>query len=153
MVFHMLKGLVGEDVFYASLRGFIRAREFQLATWQDLIGAFEKASGRKLEWFFTQWLELKGTVSFQIKDARIVYFNGVPTVTFTVFQADEPYRFLLPVKVLTDEGAVYSRRSSMKTTISCELLRKKSFLPSYRGSWGMKKGSFRSRRKRKSTRI
>lgn len=109
MLFHMLNGLLGEDAFYDALKGFLREKRFRLASWQDLKAAFEKVSERELGWFFAQWLERKGTVSFEIKDPGVTYVKGVPTVSFSVVQTGEPYRFLLPVKIITDAGMVYER--------------------------------------------
>jgi uncharacterized iron-regulated protein len=109
MVFHMLKELVGEDVFYASLKGLVREKKFELASWNDMMESFEKASGRDLEWFFTQWIGRKGVATFKIKDPRVIFLKGVPTVTFSVVQNSGPYRFSLPVKIVTEEGEVSER--------------------------------------------
>jgi aminopeptidase N len=106
MVFHMLRNVLGEDIFYDSLRGFIEEKKFEPASWADLREAFERASGRDLEGFFTQWLTRKGVASFEIKDPRVTFVKAVPTVSFSVVQPAEPYSFTLPVKIITDGGEV-----------------------------------------------
>jgi aminopeptidase N len=106
MVFHMLKNLVGEDIFYTSLRELVSEKKFQLASWDDIRGSFEKASGMDLGWFFTQWLTRKGVVTFEIEDPLVLFVKAVPTVFFSVVQPDEPYRFDLPVRIITEEGEV-----------------------------------------------
>jgi aminopeptidase N len=106
MLFHMLKKLVGDDTFYSALKNFIKEKEFQKASWDDLRMAFEKASGRSLEWFFSQWLTRKGVISIEIRNPRVVVSKGVPTVSFEIIQTGQPYMFNLPVKINTDKGGI-----------------------------------------------
>jgi aminopeptidase N len=63
MFFHMLKGLVGEEAFYASLRSFIGKNMFRRASWRDIRAAFEENTGEDLLWFFRQWLTRKDVPS------------------------------------------------------------------------------------------
>jgi aminopeptidase N len=63
MLFNMLNNEIGDDAFYRGLKGLIRERAFQEATWDYVRMAFENASGRNLEWFFNQWLYRKGEIS------------------------------------------------------------------------------------------
>lgn len=104
MFFHMLKGLVGEKAFYASLKSFIDREMFRPASWRDIRAAFEEDTGEDLRWFFKQWLTRKDVPSVEITDPAVFYPDGVPTVSFRVRQGGEPYTFTLPVKVVTDEG-------------------------------------------------
>jgi aminopeptidase N len=106
MLFHMLKKLVGDDTFYSALKSFIKEKEFQKASWDDLRMAFEKASGKSLEWFFSQWLTRKGVISIEIRNPRVVVSKGVPTVSFEVIRTGQPYLFNLPVKINTDKGGI-----------------------------------------------
>jgi aminopeptidase N len=104
MLFHMLKNLVGDEVFADALRGFIKEKAYQEASWDDIRGAFEKASGKNLEWFFTQWLNRKGIPSVEIREPRVVVLKGMPTVVFDVVQTDESYLLNLSVKIRTDKA-------------------------------------------------
>lgn len=106
MVFHMLNNLVGEKIFLSALQELIREKKFSEASWTDVEGAFEKAAGENLEWFFSQWLERKDVPSLYIKDARVVVLNGVPTISFEVLQKGQPYKLSLPVKVVTEKGEI-----------------------------------------------
>jgi aminopeptidase N len=106
MVFHMLNNLVGEKIFLSALQELIGEKKFSEASWTDIEGAFEKATGENLEWFFSQWLERKDVPSLYIRDARVVVFNGVPTISFEVLQKGEPYKLSLPVKVVTEKGEI-----------------------------------------------
>jgi aminopeptidase N len=56
VVLHMLRRLVGDDVFFASLRDFYSSRRFRKAGTDDLREVFEARSGRSLERFFERWI-------------------------------------------------------------------------------------------------
>lgn len=106
MMFHMLRNLIGDDVFYSALKGLIKEKKFQEASWDDVKAAFEKASGKDLGWFFGQWLTRKGLISIEIKDPRVVILNGFPTVFFDITQKREPYEFNISLKINTDKGEI-----------------------------------------------
>ncbi|MEW6003139.1 MAG: M1 family aminopeptidase, partial [Nitrospirota bacterium] len=106
MFFHMLKNLIGDDLFYTALKEFIKEKKFQEASWDDLNRVFERASGKNLHWFFDQWLLRTGIISMEIKDAKVEILKGVPTVSFEIIQKEQPFRFDLPVKINTEKGEI-----------------------------------------------
>jgi len=56
-VIKQLVAYVGIDSFRAGLRAYFRAHAWRNATFEDLLGALEAASGRPLRKFAAQWLE------------------------------------------------------------------------------------------------
>jgi aminopeptidase N len=56
VVLHMLRRLVGDDAFIASLRDFYSSRRFRKAGTNDLREIFEARSSRSLERFFERWV-------------------------------------------------------------------------------------------------
>ncbi|MEW6067610.1 MAG: ChaN family lipoprotein [Nitrospirota bacterium] len=106
MVFHMLRNLTGDDLFYKALRSFIHQNKFKEASWDDLRTAFEKESGKNLEQFFNQWLNRKGLISIEIKNPRVIVLKGIPAVSFEIIQKGEIYEFNLPLKIKTDKGEI-----------------------------------------------
>lgn len=104
MLFHMLYNQIDDDAFYGGLKGLIKEKASQEATWDDIRTAFEKASGRKLDWFFNQWLYRKGAISIEIEDPRVTVLNETPTVSFRFIQTGEPYQFNLSLRINTDKG-------------------------------------------------
>ena len=56
MVLHMLRRTLGEDAFFDGLRRFYNDRRFEKAGTDDLLRAFEAASGRRLTAFFDRWI-------------------------------------------------------------------------------------------------
>ena len=60
MVFHMLREILGKDLFFATLRRFSKQYGGKEASWEDIEKIFEEAAGRKLGRFFSQWLDRPG---------------------------------------------------------------------------------------------
>jgi aminopeptidase N len=104
MLFHMLKNLVGNDIFNSALQEFIAEKKFSDASWKDIEKVFEKVSGKDLKWFFSQWLTRSDVPSFEVKDLRVVVIKGLPRVYFEIFQTGKPFKFALPVRIITEKG-------------------------------------------------
>ena len=60
MLFVMLEDEIGAEAFSHAIRSFWTQHRFRTAGWEDLRAAFERAAGRSLEGFFSQWLERRG---------------------------------------------------------------------------------------------
>lgn len=67
MVLHMLRRLLGDEAFFAGIRGFYTDWKFRKAGTDDFRRAMERASGRDLNRFFETW----------------IYGSAVPRVKFT----------------------------------------------------------------------
>lgn len=69
-ILHMLRNYVGDDAFFESLKLYLTENKFQPAEIHHLRLAFEKVTGKDLNWFFNQWFldsghpELKITQEF-----------------------------------------------------------------------------------------
>ena len=51
MVFHMLRGLIGDEAFWEGLSLVYREKLFQSASWSDFQSAFEQTGNRTLQGF------------------------------------------------------------------------------------------------------
>ncbi len=105
MVFHMLKNLVGEDLFINTLKVIINEKSFQNVSWDDIKSSFEKSSGKNLDGFFSQWLDRKGLPLFEINNLSVKILDGKQTVTFNIIQKEEPYIIDVPVEIITANGS------------------------------------------------
>ena len=56
MVLHMLRRLLGDEVFFGGVRRYYNEMRFRKAGTDDLIRAFEAESGRSLAAFFERWI-------------------------------------------------------------------------------------------------
>ncbi len=59
-VLHMLRHEVGNDVFWRGIRDYYAAHRNANARTSDFQSIMEKVSGKKLDWFFGQWLHQPG---------------------------------------------------------------------------------------------
>ncbi len=106
MLFHMLENMVGRETFLKSLRTLIENNKFKRASWADVEKPFELESGMSLGWFFSQWLDLKGVPSFEVRYPGVPVLKGVPAASFELVQRGKPYRVELPVKIITGKGEI-----------------------------------------------
>jgi hypothetical protein len=93
-VLHMLRRLLGDDVFFSGLRRFYADRRYQKAGTEDLERALEAESGRVLDRFFERWIYGTdiprvrystslgdGTVNVRFEQAADLVFDLPVTVT------------------------------------------------------------------------
>jgi aminopeptidase N len=60
LILHMLRNIVGDDAFFASLNRYLNEKEYQAVEVHDLRLAFEETTGQDLNWFFNQWFLQEG---------------------------------------------------------------------------------------------
>lgn len=100
LIFHMLRGELGEEVFTAGIRRFWEAFRFKDASWNDLRTVFEQVSARDLKPFFTQWVERVGAPTLHLSGASVQ--DGHVAITL---RQDQPvYVLSVPVVVETSTG-------------------------------------------------
>lgn len=59
-VLHMLRKYLGDEAFYASLNYYLTKHAYSSVEIHDLRLAFEKVTGKDLNWFFNQWFLASG---------------------------------------------------------------------------------------------
>jgi aminopeptidase N len=55
-VLHMMRQILGENAFWSSLRHYLTKHRHGSVETRDLARAVEEATGRVLDWFFSQWV-------------------------------------------------------------------------------------------------
>ncbi len=96
MVFHQLRKIIGDSLFFKTFQKFYHDFKFREASWSHIRQTAEQIYKSDLDWFFNQWLTRKGAPEIEIPAAN--YKNG--TLSFTLKQnGDELYRLLIPVKI------------------------------------------------------
>lgn len=103
MVFHMLRRLAGDAVFYTAVNDLIKSRASEKTSWDDIKTVFETALQKELEWFFEQWLERKGQPVIYIKNVKIEPKGLKSVVSFEVAQREKPYTISLPISLITNK--------------------------------------------------
>jgi aminopeptidase N len=65
-VLHMLRNLVGDDAFFASLKLYLERNAYRSVEINNLRLAFEEVTGQDLQWFFDQWFLRPGHAELNI---------------------------------------------------------------------------------------
>jgi aminopeptidase N len=121
MVFQMLKNLVGERTFYEALRAFINNNRFRPASWADIRTSFEKVSGKKLDWFFSQWVGEKGEPNIGLKNVAVNYRGSKAIVSFDLVQKGKAYQLSVPVVLRSKEGQTRLSSDISKGTANLDI--------------------------------
>ena len=100
LVLHMLRDLVGDDAFFASLRLYLQQHAYNSVEAADLREAFEEVTGTDLNWFFDQWFFGKGHPVLDVKQNYDEVSKQL-TVDITQTQEELGYKdiFRLPIEI------------------------------------------------------
>ena len=112
MVFHMLRRMIGDDLFYQSLRKFYKEKIWQQASWKDIQKIFEETGKMDLAWFFEQWVNQAGAPFIELGKTEVEKSNDgwltkveiVQTCPQTILGEGNPYRLFLPIHLELDDG-------------------------------------------------
>ncbi|MGZ5282260.1 MAG: M1 family aminopeptidase [Bacteroidia bacterium] len=99
LVLHMLRTILGDEVFYKALHNYLKDNAFKTVEIHQLRIAFEEASGQDLNWFFDQWFLKAGHPSLVIKQQ---YNKSKNTLVLHVEQTQKGKNiplFKMPVEV------------------------------------------------------
>ena len=106
-VFHMARRTIGDDNFWAALRGVYQDFSFRQAAWSDFKSAFVAASDwpkDAAETFFSQWIERKGAPRLSISKTETSGAGGNWQTTVALAQEKPYYHLDVPVRVTTEKG-------------------------------------------------
>lgn len=96
-ILHMLRNYLGDDAFFAGITEFLKTYEYQNAEAHQLRLAFEKVSGKDLNWFFNQWYFGSGHPKLNYTST---YEPVKKQVTLVINQSqDQPFEFPLAIDV------------------------------------------------------
>lgn len=112
-VLHMLRGVMGDEAFWAGIRSYYRSHRDGSATTADFRGEMERASGKDLRVFFDQWLTRGGLVRL---DGDWRYQAGSGTVSIRLTQRDRSRLFSMPIQI-----AVYAAGNATPTITTVQL--------------------------------
>lgn len=104
MVFHELREIYGNELFFAAIREFLHDNSFREASWNDIQRAFEKITGKKLESYFGYWLGRKDIPRLEVKNAKLRVQQGQLRLNFELLQKKEAYPLVIPVSLHTHTG-------------------------------------------------
>jgi aminopeptidase N len=97
-VLHMLRNEVGDAAFFGGIAAYYQAHRGSAVTSDSLRSAMEKAAGRELGWFFTQWLDRP--------NCPVLKVTPTPEgVSIEQVQTGSPFRFPLTLQWKDADGA------------------------------------------------
>ncbi|MFK5959084.1 MAG: M1 family metallopeptidase [Lutibacter sp.] len=95
-ILHMLRDYLGDEAFFEGLNYYLTKHKFGTAEAHDLRIAFEKISGKDLNWFFNQWYFGNGHIKLSVTyDYNTI--NG--TVTVNINQQGNIFKFPLTIDI------------------------------------------------------
>ena len=65
-VLHMLRFLLGDDLYHRAIKHYITTFQFQPVETNDLKNAIEEVTGQNLQWFFDEWVYKAGHPVFDV---------------------------------------------------------------------------------------
>ena len=104
MLFHGLRELFGDELFFAAIRDFIHDNSFRKASWHDIQRAFEKITGKNLNPYFGYRLRRKDIPRLEVKNAKLRVQQGQLRLNFELLQKGDAYPLVIPVSLHTDTG-------------------------------------------------
>ena len=100
MVLHMLRRLVGDEMFFAGMRSFYKEWKFKKAGTDDFRKVMEQASSRDLQRFFDTWV-----YGFAVPHVKFSYHMNGDEATVRFEQHAEPVDVPITVTVSYASGA------------------------------------------------
>ncbi len=130
-IVHMLRRLVGEEIFWEALLDYGQRHAHGTAVTEDLLSVFEEHTASDLQWFFDQWLVREGRPHLELSWERVETYAGDSVIaTIAQVQDDLPYR--LPLDLLFK---CFSGDSLVAVEVSDEVETFRFFFPFRINTW------------------
>ena len=103
-VLHMLRGILGDVLFFKGIRSYYRQYTHQTVLTKDFQKSMEMVSSKDLDWFFDQWTQKPGFPKLSYKEQWIpkTGTNGDIRVTIQQVQKKEWPIFKIPTEICWD---------------------------------------------------
>lgn len=104
MVVHMLRRTLGDPLFLAAIKDFIKTNSFTIASWEDLKNSFERLAHKDLSRFFSQWVDHTGQPELKVTQISQEKRGKQTAVALTLRQGSQPFRVTVPVTFYESKG-------------------------------------------------
>jgi len=122
-VLHMLRGRVGDEVFFATLRGLLRDHSGGWLSLDDFRSAYRRAAPEAgLEAFFAQWLDRRGAPWFKVDWTTVD--EGRVEIVLTQPEKVEPFALDLDLELSFAEGEAQRLTAEVRereTRLTCDV--------------------------------
>jgi aminopeptidase N len=103
-IFGMIHNMLGDQMFFDSLKLVVKKHGGQKATWDDFRSAFEETSGEDLSVFFTTWLDNKGTPDFRTASINEDKVDNKYDIKIDMIQNKPLFYISLPVVIKSQDN-------------------------------------------------
>jgi aminopeptidase N len=111
-VLHMLRHVMGDDAFFKSLKAYVQKFSYSNADTEDFRAVCEATSGKKLDWFFAEWIYGEGQPKYKM-DWHVA--DGAKLmIHLEQLQEGQTFRMPLDLAVQTSNGVVHFTIDSQK---------------------------------------
>lgn len=116
-VLHMLRYLLGDDLYHRAMKHYITTHAFQPVETNDLKIAIEETTGQNLQWFFDQWVYKAGHPVFNVS---YQWNESAGNIALSVRQTQKMdsltgvFRMPVDVEITTSAGAATHRIEILK---------------------------------------
>lgn len=114
-VLHMLRREVGDESFFLLMRTYYERYKYGNASIEDFISLAQNVSGKKLKWFFDQWIyDGEGKIELDYSFSTLEK-NENYEVTIELNQTQdgyECYKFIIDVDIVFEDGSI--KRENLK---------------------------------------
>ncbi len=114
-VLHMLRGVIGDDKFFQTLKDFAAKNAWKAVTTDDFKKAAETASAQNLGYFFIQWIESSGAPEFKLEYTIFRTQKGFRAMG-KIAQDLDTFRMPIDIKIETEGNPEQKRIEVMGTS-------------------------------------
>jgi len=107
LVFHQLRQIIGDSLFFKSFKTFYTNYKFKDASWYDIQKTAEQVSNQNLSWFFKQWIQRRGAPQIQLNSVHLSENQIEIILTQT---QEELYRLYIPIEVFMNDSSTVVHR-------------------------------------------
>jgi len=120
-VLHMLRGVLGDRLFFQGLRSWGESHAFANATTEDLVSLFQEVSNRDLGWFFDRWVYGTGMPAYDLFWS-LAAGDSWPILELRVEQIQPEPPFSMPIEIeIQDSERTY--RVSIQDSLRSQTFR------------------------------
>src|SRR6185369_8760598 len=124
-VLHMLRGLLGDEVFFGGIKRYYSRYAYANARTRNLQRALEEQSGRDLGWFFDQWVYRPGYPQLRVTQTwdaaaseAVVTVEQTQKATWPVFRFPLELEFDTPSGPVRQRAEVFGKTSTVRIRLS-----------------------------------
>src|SRR5436190_2586553 len=114
-VLHMLRGVMGDEKFFQTIKDFAGQFSWKQATTDDFKKTAEKASAQDLGYFFIQWIESSGAPEFKLEYTIFRTQKGFRAMG-KIAQDLDTFRMPVDLKIETEGNPEQKRVEVMGTS-------------------------------------